>query len=105
VFIDLIKSFDLMDRERCLQLLEEYRVGSNMSARDPIFLQRGIDVLVDIFARVGLETNIVKTQAKFVHLGRSVFSSWQSHIGGCRLVGFQRQTGMPAKLPAESAGR
>ena len=34
-----------------------------IAARDPIFLQQAIDILVTIFKRVGLETNTKKTQA------------------------------------------
>jgi hypothetical protein len=34
-----------------------------VAARDPVFLQCTLDILVNTFARVGLETNIAKTQA------------------------------------------
>ena len=34
-----------------------------VAAREPVFLQQALDVLVDTFPRVGLETNIAKTQA------------------------------------------
>ncbi len=30
MFVDLTKAFDTMDREQCLQLLEEYGAGLNM---------------------------------------------------------------------------
>jgi hypothetical protein len=33
-----------------------------LASRDPEFLQRALDILVDLFARVGLETNVKKTQ-------------------------------------------
>jgi hypothetical protein len=156
-FVDLTKAFDAMDQERCLQLLGEYRVGSNMrrlirhfwdeatnvcrasgnygvpfksgrgvtqggplsaklfnilvdamvrkwhrilrsemgvedeeeltrmmaalfpifyldnayvAARDPGFLQRVLDILINTFACVGLKTNIAKTQAMICTPGK-----------------------------------
>jgi hypothetical protein len=41
-----------------------------VAARDPVFLQRALDVLVDTFARVGLEINITKTQAMIYTPGK-----------------------------------
>jgi hypothetical protein len=41
-----------------------------LASRDPDFLQRALDVLVDLFARVGLETNVKKTQAMTCMPGR-----------------------------------
>ena len=34
-----------------------------IASRDPDFLQRALNMLVEIFQRTGLETNIKKTQA------------------------------------------
>ena len=41
-----------------------------VAARDPVFLQRALNILVNTFARVGLETNIAKTQAMICTPGR-----------------------------------
>jgi hypothetical protein len=41
-----------------------------VAARDPVFLQSALDVLVDTFARVGLKTNIAKTQAMMCTPGK-----------------------------------
>jgi hypothetical protein len=173
VFVDLTKAFDAMDRERCLQLILEYRVGPNMqrliphfwdeatnlcrasgnygvpfksghgvtqggplsaklfniivnavvqewhhilqsemfedneeemdrmmaalyaifyvddayvAARDPVFLQCTLDALVDTFERVGLETNIGKSQAMICIPGKirvqlSAESNWWMQTG------------------------
>ena len=35
-----------------------------LASRDPEFLQRALDILVDLFARVGLETNVQKMQTR-----------------------------------------
>jgi hypothetical protein len=34
-----------------------------LALRDPVFLQRAIDLIIKLFARIGLETNVQKTQA------------------------------------------
>ncbi len=34
-----------------------------LASRDPAFLQRAIDLIVKLFARIGLETNVGKSQA------------------------------------------
>jgi hypothetical protein len=41
-----------------------------VAARDTVFLQCALDILVDTFARVGLETNIAKTQAMICMPGK-----------------------------------
>jgi len=41
-----------------------------LASRDPEFLQRALDILVDLFARVGLETNVKKTQTMICTPGR-----------------------------------
>jgi hypothetical protein len=41
-----------------------------LASRDPEFLQRAIDLIIELFARVGLETNITKTQAVICTPGR-----------------------------------
>jgi hypothetical protein len=41
-----------------------------LASRDPDFLQQALDVLVDLFARVGLETNVKKTQTMICTPGR-----------------------------------
>ena len=41
-----------------------------LASRDPEFLQRAIDLIVELFARVGLETNVTKTQAMICTPGR-----------------------------------
>ncbi len=38
--------------------------------RDPVFLQTAMDILVELFERVGLETNHLKTQAMICTPGR-----------------------------------
>jgi len=38
--------------------------------RDPVFLQTALDILVELFERVGLETNGLKTQATICTPGR-----------------------------------
>jgi hypothetical protein len=193
VFVDLTKDFDMMDWERCLQLLGEYGVGLKMrrliwhfwdvatnvcralgnyevpfklghgitqggplsaklfniivdavvrewhrivhtnmdvadegeldnmmvalfvvfyvdnayvAAQDPVFLQCALNVLVDTFARVGLDTNITKTQAMIctpgkirvqlpsesyrrMWMGHVTTSDWEAHIVTCRECGKQ----------------
>jgi hypothetical protein len=42
---------------------------------DPVFLQWVINVLVEVFKRVGLETNVKKTQTMTCTPGKSGFSS------------------------------
>ena len=41
-----------------------------VAVRDPVFLQHALDVLVDTFARVGLETNVAKTQVMICMPGK-----------------------------------
>jgi hypothetical protein len=41
-----------------------------LASRDPDFLQQALDVLVGLFARVGLETNMKKTQTIICTPGR-----------------------------------
>jgi hypothetical protein len=41
-----------------------------LASRDPDFLQRALDVLVDLFARVGLEANVKRTQTMICTPGR-----------------------------------
>jgi hypothetical protein len=41
-----------------------------LASRDPEFLQRVLDILVDLFAHVGLETNVKKTQTMICTPGR-----------------------------------
>ena len=41
-----------------------------LASRDPAFLQRAIDLIVELFARVGLETNFKKTQTMICTPGR-----------------------------------
>ncbi len=41
-----------------------------LASWDPEFLQRALDILVDLFARVGLETNMKKTQTMICTPGR-----------------------------------
>ncbi len=72
-----------------------------VAARDPVFLQNGLDVLVDIFARFCLKTNIAKTQAMIctpgrirvqlssesyrrTRTGRVTATEWESRIVTCR---------------------
>ena len=40
------------------------------ASRDPVFLQTALDILVELFERVGLETNRLKTQAMICTPGR-----------------------------------
>jgi hypothetical protein len=47
-----------------------YVDGAYLASRDPDFLQRVLDVLVELFARVGLKTNVQKTQTMICNLGR-----------------------------------
>jgi hypothetical protein len=41
-----------------------------LASRDPKFLQREVTILVNLFARVGLETNVKKTHTIICTLGR-----------------------------------
>ena len=41
-----------------------------LASRDPDFLQRALDVLVDLFVQVGLETSVKKTQTMICTPGR-----------------------------------
>ena len=45
-----------------------------IASRDPVFLQQAIDGLVSAFERVGLETNIKKTQAMTCTLDKKIMS-------------------------------
>jgi hypothetical protein len=47
-----------------------YVDDTHVAARDPVFLQNAINVLVDTFEFVGLETNIAKTRAMICTPGR-----------------------------------
>jgi hypothetical protein len=47
-----------------------YVDNAYVAARDPVFLQHALDILVDTFARVGLNTNIAKTQAMICMPGK-----------------------------------
>jgi hypothetical protein len=40
------------------------------ASRDPVFLQTALDILVELFERVGLKTNRLKTQAMICIPGR-----------------------------------
>jgi hypothetical protein len=77
-----------------------------IASRDPDFLQKALDMLVDIFRRTGLETNTKKTQAMVctpgkirVQLSRTTYrrmregnggiggDEWESHVVVCRKCG------------------
>ena len=79
-----------------------------VAAQDLVFLQSVLDILVDTFARVGLKTNIAKTQAMIcmprkiciqlssesyrrMQMGRVTASEWEAHIATCRECGKQMQ--------------
>ncbi len=47
-----------------------YVDSAYLASRDPYFLQRALDVLVNLFTRVGLETNVQKTQTMICTPGR-----------------------------------
>ena len=47
-----------------------YVDNAYLASRDPDFLQLALDILVSLFARVGLETNVSKTQAMICTPGR-----------------------------------
>ena len=47
-----------------------YEDDRYLASKDPEFLQRALNVLVDLFARVGLETNVQKTQTMICMPGR-----------------------------------
>jgi hypothetical protein len=38
-----------------------YVVNTYLASRNPEFLQQALDILVSLFTRVGLETNVAKT--------------------------------------------
>jgi hypothetical protein len=40
------------------------------ASRDPVFLQTALDILVELFERIGLETNRLKMQAMICTPGR-----------------------------------
>jgi hypothetical protein len=47
-----------------------YVDNAYLASRDPEFLQRALDLLVSLFARVGLETNVSKMQTMICTPGR-----------------------------------
>jgi hypothetical protein len=47
-----------------------YVDNTYLALRDPKFLQRALDILVNLFARVGLKTNMKKTQTMICTPGR-----------------------------------
>jgi hypothetical protein len=57
--LHLIELDDLMETF----LTVFYVHDAYLASQDPSFLQRAIDLIVKPFARVGLETNVKKTQA------------------------------------------
>ena len=78
-----------------------YMDDTYIAARDPVFLQQAIDILVTTFERVGLDTNTKKTQAmtctpkkirlqllfdsyQRMHLGRTPAAGWDACIVTCR---------------------
>jgi hypothetical protein len=78
-----------------------------VAARDPVFLQHALNVLVDTFACVGLDTNIAKTQQAMIctpgkirvqlpsesyqrmRMGRVTTSEWEARVVTCRECGKQ----------------
>jgi hypothetical protein len=75
-----------------------------LASRDPVFLQQALDVLVDTFTRVGLETNTKKTQAmactpgkirlqlpadsyRRMRSGYTSASKWEARTVTCRKCG------------------
>ena len=54
-----------------------------LASKDPQFLQRVLDVLVDLFAWVGLETNVQKTQMMICMPGGLVLSFRQLRTSRC----------------------
>jgi hypothetical protein len=59
-----------------------------LASRDPVFLQRAIDLIVELFARVGLKTNVQKTQAMICTPGRiriQLPSDSYAHMHGGRM--------------------
>ncbi len=85
-----------------------YVDNAYVAARDPVFLQRVLDVLVNTFAPVGLKTNIAKTQAMIcmpgkiciqlpvesycrMRTGRVTPAEWDTRNITCRECGKQMQ--------------
>jgi RNase P subunit RPR2 len=79
-----------------------------IASRDPVFLQRAIDGLVSAFERIGLETNIKKTQAMTctpgtirlqlptksylrMRTGRTPAAEWDARTVTCRECGKDMQ--------------
>jgi hypothetical protein len=65
----------VMEEEELDEMMETlfaifYVDDAYLALRDPVFLQRAIDGLVSAFKRVGLKTNIAKTQAMICTLGK-----------------------------------
>ena len=56
--------------------------------RDPVFLQTALDILVELFEHVGLETNCLKTQAMICTPGR-IRNQLPSASYHCMQLGFQ----------------
>jgi hypothetical protein len=82
-----------------------------LASRDPEFLQRALDLLVSLFARVGLETNVSKTQTMICTPGRIrtqlPADSYRRLIrtGDCDVAVSRRLSGMPGTSTASSVGR
>ena len=92
-----------------------------IASRDPDFLQKALDMLVDIFRRTGLETNTKKTQAMVctpgkirVQLSRTSYrrmregnggiggDEWESRVVVCRKCGKAMKIGAYANTSRAS---
>jgi hypothetical protein len=93
-----------MDRMMAALFAIFYVDDAYVAARDPVFLQRALNALMDTFERVGLETNIGKSQAmictpgkiriqlsaesnRWMQTGRVTAAEWDARNVTCRECG------------------
>jgi hypothetical protein len=69
------------------------------------FLQHALTLLVDLFERVGLQTNTTKCRRWYAPPAISGFNYLQSPTAGCRRGGSQQANGTLTTLSATSVGR
>jgi hypothetical protein len=76
-----------------------------LALRDAEFLQRALDLLVSLFGRVGLETNVSKTQTMICTPGRIRTQLRLFRTGGCNVAASLQPNGTRGMSSASSVGR
>ncbi|KAL7549845.1 hypothetical protein ACHAWF_013100 [Thalassiosira exigua] len=78
IIIDLRKTFDAMERGRCLRILRGYGVGHNTRQLIKLFW-----ALAEMVCRAGGELRHALWGRSWVHPGWAPFAQALQHLGGC----------------------